>query len=47
MTPICCLDCHSRDIAKHGRTTAGKQRYCCRNAACKQRSSILHLSYQG
>jgi insertion element IS1 protein InsB len=25
--PICCPDCHSTDIVKHGRTTAGKQRY--------------------
>ncbi|WP_449405491.1 IS1/IS1595 family N-terminal zinc-binding domain-containing protein [Leptolyngbya boryana] len=29
MTPICCPDCHSRDIVKHGHTAAGKQHYCC------------------
>lgn len=45
--PICCTDCHSIGIVKHGRTAAGKQRYCCRNAACERRSFILHFSYRG
>ncbi|WP_455565127.1 IS1/IS1595 family N-terminal zinc-binding domain-containing protein [Leptolyngbya boryana] len=47
MTPICYPDCHRRDIVKHGRTAAGKQHYCCRNAAFKQQSFILYFRYQG
>ncbi|MCU0548219.1 MAG: hypothetical protein MUC48_02615 [Leptolyngbya sp. Prado105] len=45
--PICCPDCQSTDVVKHGLSAAGKQRYCCRNMACSRRSFILHFSYRG
>lgn len=31
LEPICCPDCDRSDVVKHGRSAAGKQRYCCRN----------------
>lgn len=45
--PICCPDCHSTDVVKHGHSAAGKQRYCCRNSDGPRRSFILHFSYRG
>jgi transposase-like protein len=45
--PIGCPDCQSTDVVKHGLSAAGKQRYCCRNAACARKSFILHFSYRG
>lgn len=45
--PIHYPDCHSIDVVKHGRSAAGKQRYCCRNSICSRRSFILNFSYQG
>lgn len=47
LEPIHCPDCYSIDVVKHGRSSAGKQRYCCRNAACSGRSFILNFSYWG
>jgi transposase-like protein len=47
LEPIHCPDCQSIDVVKHGRTAAGKQRYCCRNSACARRSFILQFSYRG
>ena len=47
LEPIFCPDCDSSDVVKHGRSAAGKQRYCCRNGACSRRSFILNFSYRG
>lgn len=47
LEPICCPDCYSIDVVKHGRSAAGKQRYCCRNSACSRRSFIINFSYRG
>ena len=47
LEPICCPDCRSSDVVKHGRSAAGKQRYCCRNCACSRQSFILNFSYRG
>jgi len=47
LEPIYCPDCHSIDVVKHGRSAAGKQRYCCRNWDCSRRSFILNFSYRG
>ena len=47
LEPIHCPDCHSIDVVKHGRSAAGKQRYCCRNSTCPRRSFILNFSYRG
>ena len=47
LKPIYCPDCRSSDVVKHGRSAAGKQRYCCRNCACSRRSFILNFSYRG
>lgn len=46
LEPICCPDCDRSDVVKHGRSAAGKQRYCCRNCACSRRSFILNFSYR-
>jgi transposase-like protein len=32
---------------KHGRSAAGKQRYCCRKQDCQRRSFIQNYSYRG
>lgn len=45
--PIECPDCQSVDVVKHGRSAAGKQRYCCRNWDCPKRAFILNFSYRG
>lgn len=34
-------------VVKHGRSAAGKQRYCCRNSDCPRRAFILNFSYRG
>jgi insertion element IS1 protein InsB len=47
LEPIQCPDCQSVDVVKHGRSAAGKQRYCCRNWECSRRSFILNFSYRG
>lgn len=47
LEPIHCPDCQSINVVKHGRTAAGKQRYCCRNSDCWRRSFILNFSYRG
>jgi transposase-like protein len=47
LEPIQCPDCHSIDVVKHGRSAAGKQRYCCRNSDCPRRSFIIDFSYRG
>lgn len=47
LEPIHCRDCQSVDVVKHGRSAAGKQRYCCRNSDCSRRSFILNFSYRG
>ena len=47
LEPVHCPDCQSSNVVKHGRSAAGKQRYCCRNSDCSRRSFILNFSYQG
>ncbi len=47
LEPVHCPDCQSSDVVKHGRSAAGKQRYCCRNSGCSRRSFILNFSYRG
>lgn len=36
-----CPDCKSNRIRKHGKTSDGKQRYYCENAACVRSTFIL------
>lgn len=45
--PVCCPDCHSTDVIKHGKSAEGKQRYFCRNIDCLRRTFILEHSYHG
>ena len=42
-----CPHCHSDDVGKGGKTSTGKQRYLCRNAACSSRTFILDYDYRG
>lgn len=36
-----CPNCQGTDIAKHGKSPEGKQRYKCRETACYGRTFIL------
>ena len=47
LEPIHCPNCHRTNVVKHGKSAAGKQRYCCRNANCQRRSFILEFTYRG
>jgi insertion element IS1 protein InsB len=47
LEPIHCPECDGIDVIKHGRSAAGKQRYCCQNQACSRSSFIREYSYQG
>ena len=47
LEPIHCPECETTDVVKHGRSAAGKPRYCCRNQNCSRRSFILNFSYRG
>ena len=45
--PVICPSCNSTNVARHGKSAAGKQRYCCRNLECQRRSFILDFTYRG
>ena len=45
--PVTCPSCNSTNVAKHGNSAAGKQRYCCRNLERQRRSFILDFTYRG
>lgn len=47
LEPVHCPECDSTNVVKHGKSAAGKQRYCCRNIDCSRRSFILAFSYRG
>lgn len=47
LEPVHCPECDSTNVVKHGKSAAGKQRYCCRNVDCSRRSFILAFSYRG
>jgi transposase-like protein len=45
--PVCCPHCHSDQVVKGGKTTAGQQRYKCQNTDCPHYSFQLDLLYTG
>jgi len=45
--PIICPNCQTDDIVKHGFSTAGKQRYYCRNKQCSRKVFILKYTNKG
>jgi insertion element IS1 protein InsB len=45
--PVLCPHCHSDQVIKGGKTTAGQQRYKCQNTACLRYSFQLDLVYTG
>lgn len=45
LEPVHCPDCDGTDVIKHGTTTAGKQRYRCRNPECCRSTFIQAYSY--
>lgn len=47
LEPVHCPECDSINVVKHGKSAAGKQRYCCRNVDCSRRSFILEFSKRG
>jgi insertion element IS1 protein InsB len=47
LIPVRCPHCHSDDVIKGGKTTAGIQRYKCLNANCPHYSFQLDLIYKG
>jgi transposase-like protein len=42
---VCCPSCGSHQIANHGKTKNGKQRYSCLQADCLMKTFILDYSY--
>jgi transposase-like protein len=47
LEPVLCPDCSSDDIVRHGRSSAGKDRYKCRNQACQRSTFIRNYTYRG
>jgi transposase-like protein len=47
LEPIHCPSCNGTQIAKHGKSAAGKQRYKCCNSNCTRQSFIRDYTYQG
>ena len=45
--PVLCPHCHSDQVIKGGKTTAGQQRYKCQNTDCPHYSFQLVLLYKG
>ena len=46
LIPVCCPHCDSDQVVKWGTTTAGKQRYLCRQEGCSHRTFIREYSYR-
>lgn len=44
---ILCPACQSAQIVKHGFSDEGKQRYQCKNLACKKNTFLVDYSYYG
>ena len=40
-----CPSCNTNDISKNGFTDLGKQRYCCNNDNCEEKSFIIDYAY--
>ena len=47
LIPVLCPHCHSDQVIKGGKITAGQQRYKCQNTACPCYSFQLDLFYKG
>jgi transposase-like protein len=47
LEPVHCPSCDGTQIAKHGKSAAGKQRYKCCNSNCTRQSFIRDYTYQG
>ena len=47
LEPIHCPNCNRTNVVKHGKSAAGKQRYCCRDSNCQRRSFILEFTDRG
>lgn len=47
LEPVLCPDCSSDDIVRHGRSSAGKDRYKCRNQECRRSTFIRSYTYRG
>lgn len=47
LEPVLCPDCGSNDIVRHGRSSAGKPRYKCRNQDCQRSTFISSYTYRG
>ena len=46
LEPVLCPDCGSNDIVRHGRSSAGKPRYKCRNPDCQRSTFIRSYTYR-
>jgi transposase-like protein len=44
---VTCPYCQTDQIAKRGKTDAGKQRYRCQNLNCPHQSFLLNPAYKG
>jgi insertion element IS1 protein InsB len=45
--PIHCPACQGTDVVKYGKTSDGKQRFCCQNETCPSVTFIREYVYQG
>jgi insertion element IS1 protein InsB len=45
--PIHCPACQGTDVVKYGKTSDGKQRFCCQNETCTSVTCIREYVYQG
>lgn len=46
LEPVLCPDCSSNDVVQHGRSSAGKPRYKCRNLDCQRSTFIRSYTYR-
>jgi transposase-like protein len=42
-----CPDCHSTDVAPHGKSAEGKKRCRCNNPKCPRRTFVINNSHPG
>ena len=47
LIPVLCPHCQSDQVIKGGKTETGKQRYRCRETACRGATFLLEYSYPG
>jgi len=47
LEPVHCRNYNGTNVVKHGKSDAGKQRYCCRDSNCQRHCFILEFTARG